>query len=114
KKRIGALEREQQSLSVRALEAQPWIEVNQSLDAFVARLNQTVEKLGQAERQKLVRLLVKQIDVGKETITIHHSIPIEQGHASENAPSYPLYQRRRAAKCRDVPRIGAEKLADGA
>src|SRR5260221_11431403 len=94
KKKIAALESERQNLGVRALEDQTWIEINQSLESFVARLNQTAQKLTTAERQKIVRLLIKQIDVGKETITIHHSIPIEHERASGSAESSPLYKRR--------------------
>jgi site-specific DNA recombinase len=38
KKKIAALESERQTLNVRLLDQQRWIEVNQSLNAFVARL----------------------------------------------------------------------------
>jgi site-specific DNA recombinase len=96
KNKIGALEKERQSLSLRAIEDQRWMEVNQSLEAFLARLNQTVEKLGQEDRQKIVRLLVKQIDVGKETITIHHSIPVDSANATRLGKS-PLYPARQTA-----------------
>ena len=98
KKKIAALESERENLSVRAVEDQRWIEINQSLESFVARLNQTAQNLTTAERQKIVRLLVKQIDVGKETITIHHSIPIENGRAGETAGSSRLYKRRQGAE----------------
>jgi site-specific DNA recombinase len=97
KKKIAALESERQNLGVRALEDQRWIEINQSLESFVARLNQTAQNLTTAERQKIVRLLVKQIDVGKETITIHHSIPIDHGQAGGSAESSRLYKRRLSA-----------------
>ena len=93
KKKIGALEKERQSLSLRAVEDQRWTELNQSLDAFLARLNQTVEKLSNDERQKIVRLLVKQVDVGKETITIHHSIPVDTANTTPAGKS-PLYPTR--------------------
>ena len=94
KKKIGALEKERQSLSLRAVEDQRWAELNLSMEGFLARLNQTVEKLGNEERQKIVRLLVKQIDVGKETITIHHSIPVEAANTAppRKSPLYPAHQ----------------------
>ena len=97
KKKIAALESERQNLGVRALEDQKWIEINQSLESFVARLNQTAQNLTTAERQKIVRLLVKQIDVGKETMTIHHSIPIDHSQAGGSAESSRLYKRRQTA-----------------
>ncbi len=105
KKKIAALESERQNLGVRALEDQTWIEINQSLESFVARLNQTAQKLTTAERQKIVRLLIKQIDVGKETITIHHSIPIEHERASGSAESSPLYKRRLSESFRTFPQL---------
>jgi len=108
KKKIASLEKERQSLSLRSVEDQRWIEMNQSLEGFLARLNQTAQTLTNDERQKLVRLLVKQIDVGKETITVHHSIPVDSPTATPVAKS-PLYtarqqaaisgNRRRAGKC---------------
>lgn len=100
KKKVAALENERANLNVRAIEDQRWRDINQSLDSFVARLNQTVQTLTNAERQKIVRLLVKQIDVGKDTITIHHSIPIEQGGTSPEAQSSLLYKRRLSAPIR--------------
>ncbi len=98
KKKIASLQNEHQNLKVRVLEDQKWLELNQSLESFVARLNQTAQTLCPAERQKIVRLLVKQIDVGQETITIHHSIPIEHGQDGVNPESSRLYKRRLAAE----------------
>src|SRR5258708_9064257 len=104
KKKIGALEKERQSLSLRAVDDQRWIELNQSLDAFLARLNQTVEKLSNEERQKIVRLLVRQVDVGKETITIHHSIPVDASKTTPK-PISPLYPARlNAVNCNRMQR----------
>src|SRR6267378_2027880 len=97
KKKIAALEHERQNLGLRAREDQRWIEVNHSLDTFTARLNQTAQSLSNAERQKIVRLLVKQIDVGQDTITIHHSIPFEQARAKGDVESSQLYKRRLTA-----------------
>jgi len=100
KKKIGALEQEQQSLKMRAVEDQRWMEMNQSMNTFLSRLNQAADKLTNVDRQKIVRLLVKQIDVGKDTITIHHSIPFGQGHpiqTEEVSASSPLYKRRLSA-----------------
>ena len=48
------------------------------------------------ERQKIVRLLVKQGDVGQETITIHHSIPVDAPNTTPTGKS-PLYPARLTA-----------------
>src|SRR5437763_13643937 len=55
KKKIAALESEGQNLGMCAVEDQRWRDINHSLDSFVTRLNQTVEILTNAERQKIVR-----------------------------------------------------------
>ena len=96
RKKIAALEMEKQNLEVRAVEDQRWHDVNQSLESFVARLNQTAQNLANAEKQKIVRLLIKQIDVGSDTVTIHHSIPVEPRSAS-SCQSSQLYKRRLTA-----------------
>jgi site-specific DNA recombinase len=93
KMRIGALETEQQNLSLRAVEDKRWIELNNSLEAFLGRLDETAQKMGAGEKQKVLRTIVKQITVGKDLITIHHSIPIRAGCGSVESPSYPLCTR---------------------
>jgi site-specific DNA recombinase len=101
RRKIGALEKERQALGLRAIEDQRWMELNQSLEEFLARLNQTVKTLSPEERQKIVRLLVKQVDVGKEVVTIHHSIPVESAKIITAAKS-PLYSPRQVTPNRDI------------
>jgi site-specific DNA recombinase len=97
KKKIAALENEERNLSLRVIEDQRWRDINHSLENFLARLNQTAQTLTNAERQKIVRLLVKQIDVATDTITIHHSIPIDHGRTNAEVTSSQLYKRRQGA-----------------
>jgi site-specific DNA recombinase len=100
RKKIAALETEKQNLNVRAVEDQRWRDVNQSLESFVARLNQTAQNLTNVEKQKIVRLLIKQIDVGSDTVTIHHSIPAQPASPSPGSQSSQLYKRRQNAPIR--------------
>jgi site-specific DNA recombinase len=51
----------------------------ETLTAFLARLRSAAETLNVAERQRIVRLVVKDVLVGDDTITIRHSIPIPSG-----------------------------------
>ena len=51
----------------------------ETLTAFLARLRSAAETLSVIERQKIVRLLVKEVLVGEDTITIRHSIPLTSG-----------------------------------
>jgi len=93
KNKIGALEKEQQSLNLRAVEDKRWIELNNSVETFLGRLNGTVQKMTPVEKQKVLRTMVKQITVGKDLITIHHSIPVGVAHGSAEPSSYPLCTR---------------------
>ena len=93
KKKLGALEQEQQNLKVRAVEDKRWIEVSNSMESFLGRLNETAQTMTPVERQKLLRLLVKQITVGKDLITVHHSIPTGATRGSAELTSYPLCTR---------------------
>ena len=60
KNKIGALEKEQQSLNLRAVEDKRWIELNNSVETFLGRLNGTVQKMTPVEKQKVLRTMVKQ------------------------------------------------------
>src|ERR1039457_7000813 len=93
KKKIGVLETEQQHLNLRAIEDKRWIELNNSLETFLGRLNETAQKMAPAEKQKVLRTMVKQITVGKDLITIHHSIPVGAGRGSPEPSSYSLCTR---------------------
>jgi len=110
KKKLGALEQEQQNLKVRAVEDKRWIEVSNSMESFLGRLNETAQTMTPVERQKLLRLLVKQITVGKDLITVHHSIPTGATRGSAELTSYPLctWGHLTAASQLDAGRVGSD------
>src|SRR5215831_9993320 len=54
-----------------------FLRLAETLTAFLQRLRQSAETLEIAERQKVVRLLVKEVLVDNDTITIRHSIPAQ-------------------------------------
>lgn len=93
KKKIGALENEQQNLNLQAVENQRWIELSNSMEIFLGRLNEKAQTMTSVEKQKVLRTMVKQITVGKDLITIHHSIPVGAGRQSAKSSSYPLCTR---------------------
>ena len=106
KMKIGGLEKEQQNLQVRAVENKRWIELGNSMEGFLARLNENVQKMDGAEKQKVVRAVVKQITVGKEMVTIHHSIPLGAACASKEPSSYPLCTRSHQPALRRAASVG--------
>ena len=56
-----------------------FLRLAETLTAFLARLRSAAETLNIAERQRIVRLVVKDVLVGDNAITIRHSIPIPSG-----------------------------------
>ena len=69
-----AIKSELQSLETVAGDQAKYLRLVETLADFHARLQARAETLDVSERQKILRLLVKEVLVGRETITIRHSI----------------------------------------
>jgi site-specific DNA recombinase len=94
KKRQLALAKELEGLNLQALEQNQLVDMNPSMERFLQQIKASAQNLGIEEKQKIVRLLVKDVVVGPESITINHSIPLA-GHAeSQKVPGYRLCTRR--------------------
>src|SRR5258708_13345713 len=65
-----------QSLRMASGDQSRCLRVVETLDQFRDRLRANAEHLDIAERQKIVRLFVKEILVDGHSITIRHSIPV--------------------------------------
>jgi len=103
-----ALQAEVQSLRARFADQAAYLRLAQTLSAFLGRMRENVHTLGVVERQRIIRLLVKEVVVGSDSITIRHSIPTpvspsgnpddsSSPHQSQgshcSATSYPLCTR---------------------
>ena len=77
--RQQALSAELQTIADQTNDRAAFLRLAETLSAFLARLRSAAETLSVIERQKIVRLVVKDILVGEDTITIRHSIPIPLG-----------------------------------
>src|SRR5215469_14692296 len=93
RERMPALRHRQQTLSaeLQAITNQTndrvaFLRLAETLTAFLARLRSAAETLSVIERQKIVRLLVKDVLVGEDIIAIRHSIPIPSG-LPQNGPN---------------------------
>ena len=84
-----ALHRELQSAVDRAKDQETYLRLAETLTDFLARLRSSAETLDIAERQRIVRLLVKEILVTEDKITIRHSIPISGSPGGGPDPSKP-------------------------
>ena len=84
-----ALHRELQSAVDRAQDRETYLRLAETLTDFLARLRSSAETLDIAERQRIVRLLVKEVLVTEDKITIRHSIPISGSPGGGPEPSKP-------------------------
>jgi site-specific DNA recombinase len=71
-----AVQSELQSLQMAAEDQSRYLRLVDTLGDFRARLRSTADNLDVGGRQKILRLVVKEILVGTNTITIRHSIPV--------------------------------------
>ena len=90
RKQDQAVQTELQSLETAASDQTKYLRLLESLADFHARLRARAETLDVPERQKILRLLVKEILVGRETIAIRHSIRMpNSGPEPSGAPRPP-------------------------
>jgi site-specific DNA recombinase len=93
RKREAALKSELQTLETRAMDQEKYRELARSLEEFLSRLRQSAKNLDVITKQKILRLLVKEIFVDPDdTLTIKHSIPIPGSNTLDGreAQSYQL------------------------
>jgi site-specific DNA recombinase len=92
-KKSQAVESELQSLETAAVDQARYLQLAESLDGFRIKLCERAKTLDVGERQQILRLLVKEVLVAADSLTIRHSIPIPQTGAVSNGPqptgSYP-------------------------
>jgi site-specific DNA recombinase len=79
RRRQQAIHAELQAIADQTEDRAAFLRLAETLTAFLARLRTAAETLSVLERQRIVRLLVKEVLVGEDTITIRHIIPIPSG-----------------------------------
>lgn len=93
KGRAKKMESELQSLEDSVLEREYYLDLSIKIEDFLKSLRKAAESLNVLERRKILKLIVKDVLVGTETITIKHSIPVT-GTGEANKQNYKLCQRR--------------------
>ena len=73
--RERSMRAELQAIIDQAADRMSLLRLAETLTAFLQRLRASAESLDIAERQKIVRLIVKEVLIDNDTITIRHSIP---------------------------------------
>ena len=83
-KRAKTVEAEIQSFEAGAMDEVKYLQLAENLNTFREKLQECAKTLDVRERQQILRLLVKEILVDTQSITIRHSIPLSQ---TENSPT---------------------------
>ena len=73
--REQSMRAEMQAILGQAADRMSYLRLAETLTAFLQRLHDSAQSLEIADRQKIVRLIVKEVLVDNDTITIRHSIP---------------------------------------
>jgi site-specific DNA recombinase len=94
KRRQLALEKQLEGLRSQALEHSRLVDMNPSMEQFLEQIKASAQNLTIEEKQKIVRLLVKDVVIGSDTITINHSIPLSGRGEGQKMPGYRLCTRR--------------------
>jgi site-specific DNA recombinase len=79
RKKQSAAQKELDGAQWQALAEAQLQQLDQSLESFLGRLKQSADNLGVVEKQKIIRLLVKEVIVEKEVITVRHCITTTSG-----------------------------------
>jgi len=77
-KKSKAVEAELQSLETGAMDRARYLQLAENLSAFREKLHARAKTLDVCERQHILRLLVKEVLVDTESLTIRHAIPLPQ------------------------------------
>jgi len=78
RQREQALRAELQAIADQANDRAAFLRLAENLTAFLARLRGAADTLSITERQRIVRLVVKDVLIADDTITIRHSISFPQ------------------------------------
>jgi site-specific DNA recombinase len=93
RRRMPELRKREQAIGVElsAIQSQladraEYLRLAETITSFLARLRATAKTLDVSERQRIVRLLVKEILVSNDAIVIRHSIPAATGSPAAGGP----------------------------
>jgi len=87
RKREQAISGELNAIESQVADRAGYLRLAETMTSFLARLRETAETLDIAERQRIVRLLVKEILVDDDTIVIRHSIPAPTESTDGSGPT---------------------------
>ena len=87
RKREAAVQAQLDALDAELHDAETYLKLTETLDGFRTRLTANAESLTVEQRQHIVRLVVREVLIGEDDVTIRHSIPVPTG---DQPPGYLL------------------------
>ncbi len=99
RRREANLQTQLDALDTELHDAETYLKLTETLEGFRARLSANAENLTTHQRQQIIRLVVREVLIGEDDITIRHSIPVPTG---DQPPGYLL-----RSDSRKVPDPGA-------
>ena len=79
RKREATLRAELDALDTELHDAETYLKLTETLDGFRTRLSNNATALTIKQRQEIVRLVVREVLLGDDNITVRHSIPVPNG-----------------------------------
>jgi site-specific DNA recombinase len=76
RKREATLRAELDALDAQLHDAETYLKLTETLDAFRARLSANAKTLTIERRQEILRLVVREVLLGDDDVTVRHSIPL--------------------------------------
>ena len=87
RKREATLQAQLDALDAELHDAEAYLQLTETLDGFRARLSTSNENLTVQQRQQIIRLVVREVLIGDDDVTIRHSIPTP---TRDQPPGYQL------------------------
>ena len=87
RQRERAMRAELHAIAAQSQDRAAYLRLAETLSAFLSRLRSSAKTLDITERQRIVRLLVKEVLVGEDAIIIRHSLPITAPPSRTDEPS---------------------------
>lgn len=87
RKREATLQAQLDALDAELHDAETYLKLTETLEGFRARLAANAEDLTVQQRQQIIRLVVREVLIGEDDVTIRHSIPVPTG---DQPPGYLL------------------------
>jgi site-specific DNA recombinase len=79
RKREATIQAQLDALDAELHDAETYLKLTETLDGFRARLSANAENLTIERRQQMIRLVIREVLIGEDDVTIRHSIPIPTG-----------------------------------